>query len=117
MGQGISRMREFDLGPDLRIALGPAARSAASTGRTHDRTRPQYINVTKTLAKGETSTHDPIRKLMALEIREPYDRPAAQTALEVQHAQVAIQDKANGTCQTHTRVHGYNNPDRVPDLQ
>jgi hypothetical protein len=28
------------LGPDPRRALGPAAIRAASTGRTHDRTRP-----------------------------------------------------------------------------
>ena len=59
LGHGISRMREFDLGPDLRIALGPAAMSAAAKGRTHDRTRPHRTNVTKTLAKGEPSTHDP----------------------------------------------------------
>src|SRR5499426_1362872 len=30
----------FRLGPDPRRALGPAAIRAASTGRTHDRTRP-----------------------------------------------------------------------------
>src|SRR5689334_20205942 len=30
----------FGLGPDPRRALGPAAIRAASTGRTHDRTRP-----------------------------------------------------------------------------
>lgn len=57
LGQGISRMRDFDLGPDLRIALGPAAMRAASKGRTHDRTRPHCKNVIITLAKGEPSTH------------------------------------------------------------
>ena len=66
LGQGISRMREFDLGPDLRIALRPAAMRAASKGRTHDRTRPHCTNLTITLAKGEPSTHDPKRPLRVL---------------------------------------------------
>jgi len=37
------------LGPDPRIALGPAATSAAQTGRTRDRTRPICSNVRKFL--------------------------------------------------------------------
>src|SRR5205823_3633 len=37
------------LGPDPRRALGPAATSAASTGRTRDRTRPMLQNVRKFL--------------------------------------------------------------------
>src|SRR5215468_1111618 len=38
------------LGPDPRRALGPAAIRAASTGRTHDRTRQCCINVKKLLS-------------------------------------------------------------------
>src|SRR5262249_43722040 len=37
------------LGPDPRTALGPAATSAAQTGRTRDRTRPICSNVRKFL--------------------------------------------------------------------
>src|SRR5437868_15222812 len=37
------------LGPDPHTALGPAATSAASTGRTRDRTRPMLQNVRKFL--------------------------------------------------------------------
>ena len=33
--------------------------STASTGRTHDCTRPACINLKTTLAKPEPSTHDP----------------------------------------------------------
>src|SRR5262249_28362219 len=39
------------LGPDPRRALGPAATSAAQTGRTHDRTRPMLQMRQKVLAK------------------------------------------------------------------
>src|SRR5262249_27518658 len=39
----------FGLGPDPRRALGPAAIRAASTGRTHDRTRPMLHHVKKAL--------------------------------------------------------------------
>ena len=45
-----------------RIALGPAVMETASTGRTHDCTRPVCTNLKKTLAKREPSTHDPKRK-------------------------------------------------------
>ena len=45
--------------PAQRIALGPAVMETASTGRTHDCTRPICINVKTTLAKREPSTHDP----------------------------------------------------------
>ena len=51
--------RAFDWGPIPRIAIGPAVVSTASTGRTHDRTRPACINLKTTLAKSEPSTHDP----------------------------------------------------------
>ena len=45
----------------------------ASTGRTHDCTRPICINIKKTtLAKGEPSTHDPKRK---------FDAPSARRIL------------------------------------
>ena len=47
--------------PIQRIALGPAVMKTASTGRTHDCTRPICINVKTTLAKGEPSTHDPMQ--------------------------------------------------------
>jgi hypothetical protein len=33
----------------------------ASTGRTHDCTRPVCVNLKTILAKGEPSTHDPLR--------------------------------------------------------
>src|SRR6516162_11064607 len=49
----------FRLGPDPRIALWPAASSAAQTGRTHDRTRPMLQLGQKVLAKAAPSTHDP----------------------------------------------------------
>jgi hypothetical protein len=53
--------RESDWDPTRRIALGPAAMCAASTGRTHDSSRPTCINVKITLAKRKPSTHDPNR--------------------------------------------------------
>src|SRR5258705_11349096 len=40
------------LGPDPRRALGPAAIRAASTGRTHDRTRPMLHQRKKLLSIG-----------------------------------------------------------------
>src|SRR5215467_9136554 len=40
----------FRLGPDPRRALGPAAIPAASTGRTHDRTRPMLHQRKKLLS-------------------------------------------------------------------
>src|SRR5262245_38479521 len=51
----------FGLGPDPRRALGPAAIRAASTGRTHDRTRPMLHHVKKALVNQAPSTHDPKR--------------------------------------------------------
>src|SRR5262249_29953644 len=53
----------FGLGPDPRRALGPAAIRAASTGRTHDRTRPMRHHGRKTLVNQAPSTHDPKRTL------------------------------------------------------
>src|SRR5262249_32226933 len=47
------------LGPDPRRALGPAAIRAASTGRTHDRTRPMLHRRKKALVNQAPSTHDP----------------------------------------------------------
>jgi len=44
----------------MQIELGPAARRAASTGRTHDRTRQSCINITKIHAKCESSSHDEV---------------------------------------------------------
>ena len=49
--------REFDWDPIRRIALGPAVMETASTGRTHDCTRPTCINVKTNLANREPSTH------------------------------------------------------------
>src|SRR5215831_6818805 len=49
------------LGPDPRRALGPAAIRAASTGRTHDRTRPMLHRRKKALVNQAPSTHDPKR--------------------------------------------------------
>src|SRR5262245_27034641 len=49
------------LGPDPRRALGPAAIRAASTGRTHDRTRPTLHQRKKALVNQAPSTHDPFR--------------------------------------------------------
>ena len=49
------------LGPDPRRALGPAAIRAASTGRTHDRTRPMLHQRQKALVNQAPSTHDPKR--------------------------------------------------------
>src|SRR5262245_17024566 len=46
------------LGPDPRRALGPAAMRAASTGRTHDRTRPMLHQRKKALVNQAPSTHD-----------------------------------------------------------
>src|SRR5215469_4062114 len=51
------------LGPDPRIALWPAASTAAQTGRTHERTRPMLQLGQKVLAKAAPSTHDPKRTL------------------------------------------------------
>src|SRR5208282_3894917 len=49
------------LGPDPRRALGPAATSAASTGRTRDRTRPMLQKRQKVIARAP-STRGPFRK-------------------------------------------------------
>jgi len=48
----------FGLGADPRRALGPAAIRAASTGRTHDRTRPMLHQRKKALVNQAPSTHD-----------------------------------------------------------
>src|SRR5262249_23237962 len=53
----------FGLGPDPRRALGPAASRAASTGRTHDRTRPMLHQRQKALVNQAPSTHDPDRPI------------------------------------------------------
>src|SRR4029079_7002010 len=53
----------FRLGPDPRIALGPAVISAAPTGRTRDRTRPTLRQRHKALAKAP-STRDPKQTLV-----------------------------------------------------
>src|SRR5262249_29237209 len=60
----------FRLGPDPRRALGPAAKSAAQTGRTRDRTRPMLQQRQKVLAKAP-STRDPKRTLTASQRSEP----------------------------------------------
>jgi hypothetical protein len=44
------------LGPDPRRALGPAATSAASTGRTRDRTRPMLHLRQKSSCQGAVHT-------------------------------------------------------------
>jgi hypothetical protein len=49
------------LGPDPRRALGPAATSAASTGRTRDRTPPMLLERRKVLARAP-STRDTSRR-------------------------------------------------------
>src|SRR6516165_5845647 len=56
----------FGLGPDRRRALGPAAIRAASTGRTHDRTRPMLHQRKKVLVNQAPSTHDPKPAVSAL---------------------------------------------------
>src|SRR6516165_4411079 len=56
----------FGLGADPRRALGPAAIRAASTGRTHDRTRPMLHQRKKALVNQAPSTHDPERTLAIL---------------------------------------------------
>ena len=55
------------LGPDPRRALGPAVTSAASTGRTRDRTRPMLQIRQKVLARAP-STRDPKRKTLASQL-------------------------------------------------
>ena len=52
--------------PTPRIALGPAAMYAAPKGRTHGSTRPACINVTKSLANREPSTHGTRPRALAL---------------------------------------------------
>src|SRR5262245_18268090 len=59
----------FGLGPDPRIALGPAAIRAASTGRTHDRTRPMLHQRKEALVNQAPSTHDPSRTWLAVRTR------------------------------------------------
>jgi CRP-like cAMP-binding protein len=53
------RMRAFDWDLIRAEALGPAAIRAASTGRTHDRTRPMLHQRKKALVNWSPSTHDP----------------------------------------------------------
>src|SRR5262249_9928520 len=60
----------FRLGPDPRRALGPAAKSAAQTGRTRDRTRPMLQQRQKVLAKAP-STRDPKQTFARLTIHHP----------------------------------------------
>jgi hypothetical protein len=66
----------FGLGADPRRALGPAAIRAASTGRTHDRTRPMLHQRKKALVNQAPSTHDP-------QLSWAGRNPAAQQSLEV----------------------------------
>ena len=54
-----------------RIALGPAAQHAASTGRTHDSTRPVCTSSQIHLAKTEPSTHDPKRTFQSYPLEPP----------------------------------------------
>src|SRR5262245_29121412 len=63
----------FRLGPDPRRALGPAASRAASTGRTHDRTRPMLHQRKKALVNQAPSTHDPKRILRNAQSQERLD--------------------------------------------
>ena len=65
--------RAFDWDPNRRIALGPAAMCAASTGRTHDCTRPICTNVKLTLANREPSTHDLSRHSESSRGKSAYD--------------------------------------------
>ena len=71
------------LGPDPRRALGPAATRAASTGRTHDRTRPVLHQRKKALVNEAPSTHDPkqicapVRILSVASLRRPVPAIAA----------------------------------------
>ncbi len=65
--------RAFDWDPIRRIALGPAVMSTASTGRTHDCTRPACINVKTNLANREPSTHDPLRTFIRSTTPNCYD--------------------------------------------
>ncbi len=66
---------------------------AASTGRTHDCTRPACTNLNTNLANREPSTHDPNRKLLTL--REKLIKIGAKVVwhgryVTVQLAEIAI---------------------------
>ena len=50
------KVRVYDWDPIRAEHLGPAASSAASTGRTHDRTRPMLQQRQNVLAKGAVHT-------------------------------------------------------------
>jgi hypothetical protein len=66
------KVRAFRLGPDPRIALWPAAKQAAQTGRTHNRTRPMLQQRQKVLANAP-STRDPNRPIREADIGvDPY---------------------------------------------
>jgi hypothetical protein len=79
--------RAIDWDPIPRIALGPAVMSTASTGRTHDCTRPACINLKIILANQEPSTHDPQRPNSASPMcRRPGSPPSS------------CQAPAKGTC-------------------
>src|SRR5262245_38175494 len=70
----------FRLGPDPRRALGPAAMRAASTGRTHDRTRPMLHQRKKALVNQAPSTHDPYRTCTVLSYSPPAPRKCVHFA-------------------------------------
>src|SRR5262249_39814521 len=68
------------LGPDPRRALGPAAIRAASTGRTHDRTRPTLHLRKKALVNQAPSTHDPKRKFRDVRVISEVQRRIARSS-------------------------------------
>src|SRR5262245_57871744 len=71
------------LGPDPRRALGPAAIRAASTGRTHDRTRPMLHQRKKALVNQAPSTHDPKRTSSLIQNNSGLPTIAAKQATSV----------------------------------
>src|SRR5262249_18811736 len=80
----------FGLGPDPRRALGPAAIRAASTGRTHDRTRPMLHHVKKALVNQAPSTHDPKPTWDHLRINGAFIRVSLAAAGEIANVSQAV---------------------------
>ncbi len=90
--------------PTPRIALGPAAMYAAPKGRTHGSTRPACINVTKSLANREPSTH--VRRTKR---PDTWQHP---TSLHQRH-KISCQQGAVHTCTPHQKAGHMAAPDQL----
>src|SRR6516162_9052109 len=81
LGSTHLRMRALDWDLIRAEHLGPAAIRAASTSRTHDRTRPMLHQRQKALVNQAPSTHDPKRTSVAAFCCDAQPEPALGPAI------------------------------------